>query len=103
MTLYRDVGDGLFEMNCTLHIDVNILKDQASIPYKYVVYSSSTERNEKPHEFLYGAEGRGEIVNRCLMIPAQNFCPGGKHVNVCAYFTGFIIIVLLYSRSFPTI
>ena len=78
--LCRDVGDGLYEMCCTLDIDVDVLKGQATIPYKYVIYSSSSERNEKPHEFLHGAEGRGEIVNRCLRIPTNRFHPKGKHI-----------------------
>ena len=87
---YRDVGDGLSELCCTLPIDADILNYEAPVPYKYVIYSSRSEENEKPHEILYGADGHGDVVNRCLVIP-NGVHPGGMHLYAC------VVIVWIFS------
>ena len=74
--LCRDAGDGLSELCCTVHIDVGVRS--LGIPYKYVMYSQRGEENEKSYEFIHRADGHGEIVNRCLLIPAT-IVPGGMH------------------------
>lgn len=76
---FRKVDNGLWEIQCTIRIDASILTGQQSVPYKYVVHSpnrTQTGEDQVPHEFLHGAHGGGEIVNRCLFVPFERFQTG---------------------------
>ena len=75
---YRDVGDGLFEMEYTVVIDSNLLKQFGPISYKYLVHSKRDEGETSPYEFLHGAPGgRGPVINRKLVIEAKDFKQSG--------------------------
>ncbi len=50
--LYRDLGDGLWEMRCTLVIEAKLLQDHP-LPYKYVVFSPKMEKVDDCYEFLH--------------------------------------------------
>lgn len=65
---FRDLGDGFFEMACTLHIDKEIL--QHPIPYKYVIESPKTRRDGNCYEYLHAHASRWREYNRCLSISA---------------------------------
>ena len=80
-SLCRNIGEGLYEMCCALPIDVKILQKDATIPYKYIIYSArrgEQGKQRKPHEWLHGADSRGShVVNRCLRIPKEKVRKGG--------------------------
>ena len=76
-TLIRDVGGGLLEMSATIPIQATLLKDASSIPYKYGVLNCKSDNIKSHFEYLHGAPGRGENVNRCLIIPTPLFQSGG--------------------------
>ena len=80
-SLCRNTGEGLYEMCCALLIDVKILQKDATIPYKYIIYSARRGEQGKPrnpHEWLHGADSRGRgVVNRCLRIPKEKVQRGG--------------------------
>ena len=76
---FREVDSGLWEIQCTLRIDASILTGQHSVPYKYVVHSPNrTGEDQVPYEFLHGAHGNGQIVDRCLFVPFDRFQTGDK-------------------------
>ena len=64
LSLCRAIGDGWYEMTCTLSIDAEILKHP--VAYKYVVYSPKMENKDDCYEYLHGYGGN---PNRCLRIP----------------------------------
>ena len=76
-TSIRDVGGGLWEMSAKISIQATLLKDASFIPYKYGVLNSKSDNIKSNFEFLYGAPGSGEPVNRCLIIPPSLFQSGG--------------------------
>ena len=64
-------------MTATILIQATLLNNASSIPYKYGVLNCKSENIKSHFEFLHGAPGRGEPVNRCLIIPAPLFQSGG--------------------------
>ena len=64
-------------MTAIINIQATLLKDANSIPYKYGVLNSKSDNIKSDLEFLHGAPGRGEIVNRCLIVPTSLFQNGG--------------------------
>ena len=77
----RSVEGNLLEFSCCLTVDGQFLKDGNYIPYKY--YLSSQQ--PKPFEVLHGAQSSGEIANRCLHVPKENFQIGGKLLSIRTY------------------
>lgn len=75
--MYRDVGDGLLEMECTVPIDSELLDHEAPLFYKYIVHSRQ-KGDSLPFEFLHGAQGGGRIVDRKLFIPKEKFATKGN-------------------------
>ena len=68
------IEDGLYEMQCTLNIDIEVLKT-SSVPYKYIIFSPLRQGKEK-FEFIHNSPGYG-ITNRCLLIPKNHLrCSG---------------------------
>ena len=81
---------GVCEMEGTVVIDSNLLKDQASLLYKYLVYSPTTVGNNSPYEFLHNAPASvwgKKDVSRRIFIPKSRFQSNG--MRLCA-------IILLY-------
>ena len=79
--LCRAIGDGWYEMTCTLSIDADILK--SPVPYKYVVYSPKKENEDDCYEYLHGY---GWDPNRCLRIPQNKLSKaygGTKLIDAC--------------------
>ena len=71
--LEDDLGMGMCEMNCTLNIKADLLKNAAALPYKYFIVSPKTKNDEKKcYECLHGYHG---IVNRCFKV-SSNFNKG---------------------------
>ena len=64
-------------MAATICIQATLLKDAGSIPYKYGVLNYTSDNIKSHFEFLHGAPGRNEPVNRCLIIPPSLFLSGG--------------------------
>ena len=63
---------GLVEMQCTLNIDVTLLRDERSIAYKYLIYvpQAGKRPTSEAYEYLHGAPSHGGgYINRCLVIP----------------------------------
>lgn len=76
--LCRNFGEGLYEMCCTLPFDIKVFQNDATVPYKYLLYSGRSKEDRKPHEWLHGAVSRGnQVVNRCLCIPKEKSQRGG--------------------------
>ena len=71
LTLYcREVEGGYYEMNCTLKISAEILKQP--IPYKYVIHSPKTKQNRDDcYEYLH--EHHSMNPNRLLRIPKEKY------------------------------
>lgn len=63
--LYRNLGDGIIWMKCTLNIDLDIINRNKCIPYKYFVCSPEAEG----YEYLYSAPSYYLPSNRNLWIP----------------------------------
>ena len=71
-------NEELFRYRCQLSMDSDILKDQKTIYYKYVVHSSKEEK-EDDFEFLHGApESKTRVLNRCLKVPMMEFLSGNS-------------------------
>lgn len=81
--MYRDVGDGLLEMECTLAINSELLDHEAPLFYKYIV-TSQHKGDSLPYEFLHGAQGGGRIVDRKLFIPKEKFTIKGN-IHTCTF------------------
>lgn len=68
-------------MECTLDIDSDLLKNRGPISYKYLIRSQSDESEISPYEFINGAPGgKGDVINRCLIIDTNNFQESGMRV-----------------------
>lgn len=81
VSIFRVVGDNLYEYFCCLSIDCNIVKFEYCVPYKYYVTNQ-----EKPWEFLHGVKTwGGDIVNRCLQVPRESYWIGGTY-TIPAFF-----------------
>ena len=79
---FRDVGDGLCEMEGRVTVDSDLLKYQAPLWYKYRIYSSQKSTSgdeENPYEFLHSAPGHawGQVVDRKFIIHKDNFVTKG--------------------------
>ena len=62
----RELEGGYYEMNCTLGISAELLKQ--SIPYKYVIHTPKTKQNRDDcYEYLH--EHHSMNPNRLLRIP----------------------------------
>jgi hypothetical protein len=65
-------------MECTLAIDSDLLKNQAPVCYKYLIFSQRKgDAGFNPYEILHGAPGGGQIVDRKIFIPSKKFYPKG--------------------------
>jgi len=86
----RNIGDGWYEMTCTLSIDADILKHP--VAYKYIVYAPKMEKEDDCYEYLHGYGG---FLNRCLRIPQNKFPKlyGGR--SVCLYLHDCVIKLAL--------
>ena len=77
----RDVGDGLCEMEGRVTVDSNLLKNQAPLWYKYLIYSSQKGgEDETPYEFLHGAPGPTwgqKVVDRKFIVHNEKFVTKG--------------------------
>ena len=72
---YQDLGElGLVEMGCTLNFDVDLLRSENPIAYKYLIYTpQSGQRPSEAYEYLHNAPSHGSgFINRCLIIPRDN-------------------------------
>ena len=72
--LYRDVGEDLLLLECTLSFNRFVF--QGKIPYKYRVYTPKTIENEwkdAPYEFIYNTypEIPAEFANRIFDVPFE--------------------------------
>ena len=86
---YRDLGElGLVEMRCTLNFDVDLLRNESPIAYKYLIYApqGGQQPTSEAYEYLHNAPSHGSaFINRCLVIP-RDFCKA----------KGIILIVYQY-------
>ena len=81
---FRDVGDNLLQLECTLRINYFLL--HSKIPYKYRVYTPKTVENESkyaPYEFIYSpySDVPAEFANRVLEVP-YDYCKGQSELIV---------------------
>ena len=74
------VDEVLYEMQCTLHIDIEVLRSSSTIPYKYIVCSPKRKVKDS-FEFIHHAPGHG-IINRCLAIPRDVLQASGWFVII---------------------
>ena len=51
--------------------DAKLLDRNASIPYKYFIYSPKSKSDDDRYEFLHGFNYHGEIVNRCIKLSSK--------------------------------
>ena len=84
LVLIRMVDEVLCEMQCTLHIDIEVLRSSSTIPYKYIVYSPK-RKGKDSFEFIHHAPIYG-ITNRCLSIPSNVLHAPGLFVIINAIF-----------------
>ena len=82
---FRDVGDGLCEMEGRVTIDSDLLKHQAPLTYKYLIYSSQKGgEDDSPYEFLHDAPGHAwggtKIVDRKFVMSREKFVTKGYYV-----------------------
>lgn len=78
---YRQLGEGVYEMTCTLIIDAEILK--APKAYKYVVYSPKMVKHDDCFEYLHSFAGQSHNYgnpNRCLKINHADNTYGGTYI-----------------------
>ena len=79
-TYHRDIN-GLLEVECSIEIDLNILKDQNILLYKYFIAEcprhTDAETDKKCYEYLHGAPGGDKIKNRVFWVPKDE--ANGKH------------------------
>ena len=73
------VDDELYEMQCTLIIDTDILKALSFIPYKYIVLSPKRKGKD---EFEYIHNGGYGKTNRCLSVPKDVLRCSGLFVSI---------------------
>ena len=86
----RELEGGYYEVNCTLRISAELLKQ--SIPYKYVIHTPKTKRNRDDcYEYLH--EHHSMNPNRLLRIPKYQQEYGRKFVH-CT-------IKILFSYYYP--
>lgn len=64
-------------MKCTLNIDVDLIKKERPIPYKYVILSPYHEKGESDdiYESLLCSNNND---NRCLVVPNDACFPKGE-------------------------
>ncbi len=79
--LYRTLEDKYW-MKCTLNIDVDVLKRERPIPYKYVIHSPNRE-DSHPYELLQNQRGN---PNRCLVVPSKNGAPQSMYARRTQHF-----------------
>ena len=74
-------------MQCTLQFPIQCLKDNQSIPYKYViVFPEQKEKNDK-YEYIHDIPGDYcGYYNRCLKIPNELLVPQGNIVSIALHF-----------------
>lgn len=67
----------MIEAECALHVDLDILKNEEAVLYKYYI-SDTNERGYNPeqdkacYEYLHGAPYSGEYyTNRVLWVPKK--------------------------------
>lgn len=65
----RMAADGLYEMQCTLRFNINILQATRVIPYKYFIHSPK-HKDKDCYEYIHKAP-ISDIVNRCLTVPKE--------------------------------
>jgi hypothetical protein len=86
---YRDLGDlGLVEMRCTLNFDIDLLKSEAPLAYKYLIYApqGGQRPTSEAYEYLHNAPSHGNgYINRCLVIPRDNCKANGILIMVCIH------------------
>lgn len=69
---FREVGDGLYPMQCSLQFDIQYLRRCHQIPYKYVVISPKREEKKDQFEHIPNPPGYNYgFFNRCLTIPKK--------------------------------
>ena len=74
-----------YEMQCTLDINVDVMKRSSNIPYKYIIISPK-RKNRDIYEFLHNPPGSG-IMNRCLSISKSLLqAPGLCTLCICCEF-----------------
>ena len=69
MLVFRKLGEGVYEMTCTLKIAIDLLSDPKG--YKYVVFSPKMVHEYDCFEYLHtfiGKSNRHQNPNRCLII-----------------------------------
>ena len=67
-------------MTTILSIQVDLLKNTGSIPYKYGVLNYMSGNVISEFEYLHGAPTKSHhVVNRCLIIPTTLCQRDGKH------------------------
>lgn len=64
-------------MQCTLYIDVDIVKNGRTVAYKYVIYSPN-RKDARPYEFFHDHPRRSGYTNRCLIVPLNRGEPKGN-------------------------
>lgn len=83
---YRDLGElGLVEMRCTLNFDIDLLRLESPLAYKYLIYA--LQPGQRPtssaYEYLHNAPSRGSgYINRCLVIPRDYCKPKGINNHI---------------------
>ena len=70
-------------MTTTIRIKATLLSGAYSIQYKYAVLNYQSANIKSCFEFLHWAPGKGDIVNRCLIIPIKSCQPGGMYKVHC--------------------
>lgn len=81
LPLCSNFDDGFHWMECTINIHVDLLMNGRTIPYKYVIMSSSRHKDEHIYEYLLSSK---RDANRCLKLPITDCHPKGKKNEVWA-------------------